>query len=123
MWIIFWCHHGNYHFSLSIAFFLRYSQQSGSPIRLPGVLDHQIYFDNLVASTNCTDARDRFECLRQAPFSALQSAVDASPGMFSYQSMRLAWMPMVDGDLIPRNPMQLVESGKIARVSCVDFSH
>jgi len=117
MWIVFWCHHGNRHFSSGFRFFLIYSQQSGSPKRLPDVLDQQIYFDGLVAATNCTDATDRFKCLRQAPFSALQSAVDASPGMFSYQSMRLAWIPMVDGSLIPRNPMQLVESGKIARVS------
>jgi acetylcholinesterase len=98
-----------------------YSQQSGSPMRLPDVLDQQVYFDGLVTATNCTDAPDRFQCLRQAPFSALQSAVDASPGLFSYQSMRLAWTPMVDGTLIPRNPMQLVESRKIARVSCVGF--
>jgi hypothetical protein len=28
---------------------------------------------------------------------------------------------MVDGTLIPRNPMQLVESGKFARVSCVSL--
>ena len=94
-----------------------YSQQSGSPKRLPDVLDQQVYFDNLVSATNCSDAQDRFDCLRQVPFSALQSAVDASPGMFSYQSMRLAWTPMVDGTFIPRNPLRLVESGKIARVS------
>jgi hypothetical protein len=48
---------------------------------LPDVLDQQVYFDSLVTATNCTYASDRFECLRQAPFSALQSAVDASPGM------------------------------------------
>jgi hypothetical protein len=96
-----------------------YSQESGSPLRLPDVLDNQVYFDDLVSATNCTDAPDRFECLKQAPFSAIQRAVDESPGFLSYQSMRLAWTPMVDGTLIPRNPMQLVESGKFARVSCV----
>jgi hypothetical protein len=97
------------------------SQQSGSPMRIPDVLDQQVYFDRLVTATNCTGAPDRFQCLRQAPFSALQSAVDASPGMFSYESMRPAWFPMVDGTLIPRNPMQLVESRKIAKVSRVGF--
>jgi hypothetical protein len=86
-------------------------------MRLPDILDHQVYFDDLVSATNCTDAPDRFECLKQVPFSALQKAVDESPGLFSYQSMKLAWTPMVDGTLIPRNPMQLVESGKFSRVS------
>ena len=86
-------------------------------MRLPDVLEQQVYFDNLASATNCTDAPDRFECLRYAPYTALQRAVDASPSLTSYQSMRLAWMPVVDGTLIPRNPMQLVQSGNYARVS------
>jgi hypothetical protein len=85
-------------------------------MRLPDVLDNQVYFDNLVSATNCTDAPDRFECLKGVSFSDLQSAVDASPGLLSYQSMRLAWSPMVDGTLIPANPLQLVDSGKYAKV-------
>jgi acetylcholinesterase len=88
---------------------------------LPDVLDQQVHFDRLVTATNCTDTPDRFQCLRQVPFPALQSAVNESPGMFSYQSMKPAWFPMVDGTLIPRNPMQLVERKKIAKVSCVGF--
>ena len=86
-------------------------------MRLPDVLEQQIYFDNLASATNCTDAPDRFECLKYAPYTALQRAVDASPALSSYQSMTLAWTPVVDGTLIPRNPMQLVESGKYAKVS------
>ena len=85
-------------------------------MRLTDILDHQIYFDNLVGATNCTDASDRLDCLRQAPFSTLQAAVNASPGLLDYQSMRLTWGPMVDGSLIPDNPMRLVKSGKYARV-------
>lgn len=86
-------------------------------MRLPEVLEQQVYFDNLVISTNCTNASDRFECLRETPYPALQSAIDASPGILSYQSFRLAWLPVIDGNLIPRNPMQLIESGKYAKVS------
>jgi acetylcholinesterase len=105
--------------------FILHSKQSFSYIFLAiglanasaNVLEQQVYFDNLVSATNCTDAPDRFECLRYAPYPAVQSAVDASPGLGSYQSMRLAWTPVVDGTLIPRNPMQLVESGKYAKAS------
>ena len=92
-------------------------QQSGSPARIPDVLEQQIYFDNLVSATNCTEAPDRFECLRQAPYPALRSAVDESPSMISYQSLNLAWSPVIDGTLIPRNPLQLLERGKYAKVS------
>ena len=91
-------------------------QQSGSPRRLPDILDHQIDFDNLVSATNCTAASDRLDCLRQTPFSTLQAAVNASPGLLDYQSMKQAWGPMVDGTLIPDNPMRLVKDGKYARV-------
>ena len=86
------------------------------------MLQQQVYFDSLVNSTNCTSAPDRFECLKQAPFSALQNAVDATTPLSSYQSLRFAWSPVVDGMLIPRNPLQIVESGKIAKVSCVVVS-
>jgi len=86
-------------------------------MRLPDVLDQQVYFDNLASATNCTNAPDRFECLRYAPYPVLQSAVDASPAVTSFQSFRIAWSPVVDGTLIPRNPMQLVESGKYAKAS------
>ena len=123
MRIVFWRHHGNYRIISPSLFFNQYFQESGPPNRLPDILDQQVYFDSLVNSTNCTNAPDRLECLRQAPFSTLQNAIDATPSMFSYQSMRLAWSPMVDGTLIPRNPMQMVESGKIAKVShAVGFS-
>jgi len=98
-------------------FFNLKSQESGSPMRLPDFSEQQVYFDNLVSATNCTNASDRFECLRYVPYPTLQSAVDASPGLLSYQSFRLAWTPVVDGTLIPRNPMQLVEAGKYAKVT------
>ena len=93
-------------------------------MRLPDVLGQQVYFDSLANATNCTDAPDRFECLRYVPYPVLQSAVDATTELTTYQNMRLAWAPVVDGTLIPRNPMQLIESGNYARVACpVQFSH
>lgn len=84
---------------------------------MPDVLDQQVYFDDLVDATNCTNAADRFECLRGAPLDALQKAVNASPSTFSYQSLTLPWVPVIDGVLITANPMQLVEKGAYARVS------
>ena len=93
------------------------TQESGSPFRIPDVLDQQVYFDDLVDATNCTNAADRFECLRGAPLDVLQVAINASPSTFSYQSLRFAWVPVIDGVLITANPMQLVENGAYAKVS------
>ena len=92
-------------------------QQSGSPSKLPNVLDMQRYFDDLVNATNCTDAKDRLGCLRGVPYSQLIQAVNREPNLFSYQSLNLVWQPMIDGILIPRNPLQILQSGEYARVS------
>lgn len=92
-------------------------QQSGSPMKIPDVLEMQRYFDDLVNTTNCTNAQDRLACLRALPYSQLIQAVNLAPNIFSYPSMKLAWQPMIDGVLIPRNPLQIVQSGEYARVS------
>jgi len=77
----------------------------------------QRYFDDLVNATNCTDAKDRLDCLRVVPYAQLIQAVNLEPNMFSYPSMKLAWQPMIDGHLIPRSPLQIIKSGAYARVS------
>ena len=86
-------------------------------MKIPSVLEMQRYFDDLVNTTNCTDAKDRLDCLRVVPYSQLMQAVNLQPNMLSYPSMKLAWQPMIDGILIPRNPLQILQSGKYARVS------
>jgi hypothetical protein len=77
----------------------------------------QRYFDDLVNATNCTDAKDRLGCLRAVPYSQLIQAVNREPNIPSYQGLNLAWQPMVDGILIPRNPLQILQSGEYATVS------
>ncbi|CAA7262327.1 unnamed protein product [Cyclocybe aegerita] len=76
------------------------AMQSGSPIRLPGILRQQKFFDSLVADTNCTASSDKLKCLRDAPFDQLVAAINRTPSIFSYESMNLAWQPMVDGKVI-----------------------
>jgi acetylcholinesterase len=86
-------------------------------MKTPNVLEMQRYFDDLVNATNCTDAKDRLDCLRFAPYSQLIKAVNLEPNIFSYPSLEQAWQPMIDGNLIPRSPLQIVKSGAYARVS------
>jgi hypothetical protein len=92
-------------------------QQSGSPSKLPNVLDMQRYFDDIVSATNCTNAQDRLGCLRAVPYAQLIQAVNREPNYYSYPSLKLAFQPMVDGRLIPRDPLQILQSGEYARVS------
>jgi hypothetical protein len=92
-------------------------QQSGSPLKLPNVLDMQRYFDNIVSATNCINAQDRLGCLRAVPYSQLIQAVNREPNYYSYPSLKLAFQPMIDGKLIPYDPLQILQSGEYARVS------
>jgi len=90
-------------------------------MRLPGILDQQKYFDGLVDATDCTGASDRLACLRAVPYAKLMAAINLSPNMFSYQSLNLAWEPMVDGKLFQSNPLALLQSGKYAKVLHIGF--
>ncbi|KAG6889632.1 hypothetical protein C0992_004523 [Termitomyces sp. T32_za158] len=90
--------------------------QSGSPIPVAGLENGQKYYDALVAQTGCTGASDTLQCLREVPYDKLKAAQDASPGIFAYQSLSLAWLPREDGVFLTENPQQLVLDGKVANV-------
>lgn len=77
----------------------------------------QRYFDFLVNATNCTNANDRLACLRAAPYSQIIQAVNLGPSEICNPGMKLAWQPMVDGILIPRNPLKILQTGEYSRVS------
>ncbi len=59
--------------------------ESGSPIPVGDISHGQQYYDALVSQTQCSGASDTLECLRQVPFNTLMAAIDASPGLFSFQ--------------------------------------
>lgn len=58
--------------------------QSGAPIPVGDITHGQIDYDELVARTKCSVAKDTLQCLRHVPFDTLKDAVDRSPGIFSY---------------------------------------
>jgi len=83
---------------------------------MPDALHQQVYFDQLVNDTNCTTANDKIKCLRSVPFAQLMDAVNLSPSYASYQGLRVAWQPMVDGVLFQRDPLISLQQGKYAKV-------
>ncbi|KAH6917979.1 carotenoid ester lipase [Coprinopsis sp. MPI-PUGE-AT-0042] len=94
--------------------------QSGAPIPV-GPLEHgQGDYDNIVKRTGCSGAQDTLACLRTVPYAKLKDAVNASPAIFDYQSLRLAWLPREDGVFLTDQPLKLVRDGKIARVPIVN---
>ncbi|KAH9060193.1 carotenoid ester lipase precursor [Lactarius vividus] len=93
--------------------------QSGWP-RATGDITHgQRYYDFLVERTGCTSSHDTLACLRTAPYESLKAAMNSTPSAFSYQSLALAWKPLVDGVFLVGDPQKLVQQGKVARIPFV----
>ncbi|KAF8630270.1 hypothetical protein AX17_005456 [Amanita inopinata Kibby_2008] len=90
--------------------------ESGSPIPVGPIEDGQVYYDAIVSAVGCSSATDTLACLRTVPYSTLKSAIDSSPSLFSYQSLRAAYAPGVDGVFLTDNPQQLILQGKVANV-------
>ncbi|KAH9891908.1 carotenoid ester lipase precursor [Cubamyces lactineus] len=93
--------------------------ESGSPIPTGDITHGQSDYDRLVAETGCTGAADTLQCLREVPYDTLKKAADASPNIFSPQSLRLAWLPRADGTFLTDTPQQLVQKGSVASVPFV----
>ncbi|CAL1698298.1 unnamed protein product [Somion occarium] len=93
--------------------------QSGSPIPVGDITDGQNFYDALVSETGCAGSSDTLQCLREAPFDTLKAAVDDSPGIFSFQSLALTWLPRADGNFLADLPQQLVLKGSVADIPFV----
>ncbi|KAK0487104.1 carotenoid ester lipase precursor [Armillaria novae-zelandiae] len=93
--------------------------QSGSPIPVGDLEGGQKYYDDIVVQTGCSGSNDTLACLRTVSYETLKAAIDNSPFIFDYQSLKLAWLPRADGVLFSDNPQRLVEQGKIANVPIV----
>lgn len=93
--------------------------QSGSPIPVGDITHGQVYYDDIVASVGCTAATDTLACLRTVSWAALSDAINATPMIFAYQSLNLAWLPRVDGIFLTEPPYNLVAAGQVSNVPFV----
>jgi acetylcholinesterase len=59
--------------------------ESGSPLSVGPLADGQVYYDGIVAHSNCSGALDTLDCLRKLPFDTFKAAIDTSPSIFSFQ--------------------------------------
>ncbi|KAJ2924128.1 hypothetical protein H1R20_g12974, partial [Candolleomyces eurysporus] len=94
--------------------------QSGAPIPVGPVENGQVHYDHIVRQTGCSSASDTLQCLRGVPYARLMAAIDSTPSIFSYQSLRLAWLPRVDGVFLTDNPLKLVQAGKVANIPYIN---
>ncbi|KAF4617351.1 hypothetical protein D9613_005823 [Agrocybe pediades] len=90
--------------------------ESGAPIPVGDITHGQKYYDSIVADTGCSKAADTLACLRTVPYASLKAAINKTPGIFSFQSLNLAWLPRTDGVFLTENPQVLVQKNKVANI-------
>ncbi|EGN93872.1 hypothetical protein SERLA73DRAFT_78246 [Serpula lacrymans var. lacrymans S7.3] len=94
--------------------------QSGSQLPVSGMKGGQPYYDTVVKAAGCSNSSDTLQCLREAPYDTLKSAIDNVPTFYDYQALVLAWMPRPDGVFLVDNPQTLIQQGIVANVPFVN---
>jgi len=92
--------------------------QSGNPVfyrPLNGTANpaNQQRFDSVVQNANCTDATDKLQCLREAPFANLNS-------VFNTTALATTWNPTIDGDFIEKYTSIQLAEGAFVHVPIID---
>lgn len=79
----------------------------------------QVVYDTVVENANCTGAADTLQCLREADYDTFLYAANSVPGILSYTSVALSYVPRPDGTVLTASPDVLVSSGKYAAVPMI----
>lgn len=76
----------------------------------------QVVYDTVVSSAGCSKASDTLACLREVPYQTLLNATNSVPGLLSYTSVALSYLPRPDGKALTKSPDLLLSSGAWAKV-------
>ncbi|KAI8457979.1 Alpha/Beta hydrolase protein [Phakopsora pachyrhizi] len=93
--------------------------QSGTALPV-GKLDNsenQKTFDFIASKAgNCGNAKNKLECLRNAPFKELMRALKHFPSTFSYNAFPLPFAPSVDGNFVTESIQYGLQKKRFAKV-------
>ncbi|RDW59730.1 carboxylic ester hydrolase-30 [Coleophoma cylindrospora] len=76
----------------------------------------QKVYDTVVAAAGCSASTDTLGCLRTVDYETLLNATNSVPGLLSYSSIALSYLPRPDGTALTASPEVLVQEGKYAKV-------
>ncbi|KAI1844192.1 hypothetical protein JX266_009676 [Neoarthrinium moseri] len=79
----------------------------------------QDVYDTVVENAGCSGAADTLECLRGVDYDIYVKAANSVPGLLSYTSVALSYVPRPDGTALTASPDILVEQGKYAAVPMI----
>jgi carboxylesterase type B len=76
----------------------------------------QTVYDTVVATAGCSGASSTLECLRGLDYETFLGATNSVPGILSYSSVDLSYLPRPDGTVLTLSPDDLISQGKYAKV-------
>ncbi|KAI1767028.1 sterol esterase [Hypoxylon sp. FL1150] len=79
----------------------------------------QDIYDAVVEAAGCADAADTLDCLRSADYETFLNATNSVPGVLSYNSVALSYVPRPDGVVLPDSPDVLAVNGQYAAVPMI----
>ncbi|KAF1967848.1 alpha/beta-hydrolase [Bimuria novae-zelandiae CBS 107.79] len=80
-----------------------------------GLKGQEIY-DLVVSNAGCSSSPDTLACLRSKDYTTFLNAVNNVPGILSYNSVSLSYLPRPDGTALTASPDALVRAGKYTKV-------
>ena len=92
------------------------SISSAEPVDSPKA---QAVYDEVVAKAGCSGAADTLQCLRDLDYHTFLNAVNAQPGLLSYNSAAVSYLPRPDGKVLTDSTAQLAKSGKYYAVPTI----
>lgn len=76
----------------------------------------QAVYDAVVAAAGCSSADDTLSCLRGLDYDDFANAANSVPGITSYNSVALSYLPRPDRKTMTDSPDKLIKAGKYAPV-------
>jgi carboxylesterase type B len=79
----------------------------------------QVVYDTVVSAAGCASSTDTLACLRSVDYTTFLNAANSVPGILSYNSVALSYLPRPDGTVLTESPDVLVLSGQYAAVPMI----
>ncbi|GJN84588.1 cholinesterase [Purpureocillium lilacinum] len=79
----------------------------------------QAVYDAVVKEGGCAGASDTLKCLRDLDYETFLNAANSVPGLLSYNSVALSYLPRPDGVVLPDSPDKLGEQGRFYAVPSI----
>ncbi|KAI0809731.1 sterol esterase [Xylaria sp. FL0064] len=76
-------------------------------------------YDQVVEAAGCSGSEDSLQCLRDADYDTFLNAANSVPGILSYTSVALSYVPRPDGVVLPDSPDVLAKNGQYAAVPMI----